>query len=197
MRTKLIDLDAELKKAIARLREMAQDGLAPGQKTYNAQRGASCASTDWFYKAGVPYSELVRRAGLRQRSPGVQTTAEDRIAVAVARLRELAQDGVAPGYREYNDLRGDAISREAICAYISWAEFVERAGLQMPRDGESEAVPEEVEAEIAAAFARGDHLPNHYRDWPLSAIPTKVERFIVPLPDGSGYRITRYYASIK
>jgi len=58
-------------------------------------------------------------------------------------------------------------------------------------------VPPDVEAEIQAAFARGDHHPLHYRDWPLFAIPTRLVVKDIPLPDGSAYRITSAYASIR
>jgi hypothetical protein len=147
MPPKPFDLETELPKAIARLREMAdEDGLAPMLRDYNKQRGAGCASTSFFESHGIAYTELVQRAGLQQR-----------------------RSGPVP--------KPDAARRAP--------------NVRAPD------VPPDVEAEIQAAFARGDHHPLHYRDWPLFAIPTKVEQFTVPLPDGSGYRITRYYASIR
>lgn len=136
------DLAAELERTIARLRAMAKNGVAPGSKTYNAQRGAGCRTSSYFEANGISWSELLRRAGLRQRP-----------------------SGTAP---------------------------INRAPTP-----DAPSVPPEVEAEIRAAFDRGDHLPDYQRDWPLLAIPTRLVVKDIPLPDGSAYRITSAYASIR
>lgn len=123
---------------------------------------------------------------------------ETELPKAITRLRELANDdGLAPMLRDYNKQRGAGCASTTFFEShgVAYSELVRRAGLQQRRRAPD--VPPDVEAEIQAAFARGDHHPLHYRDWPLFAIPTKVEQFTVPLPDGSGYRITRYYASIR
>jgi hypothetical protein len=127
----------------------------------------------------------------------------------IAFLQELsAKTGIMPAIRDYDRQRpctlpgSESLRRRG----WDWAALAARAGLQLrstlhaakarPRKVRSD-VPPDVEAEIQAAFARGDNLPNHKRDWPLFAIPTGVERVYVQQPDGSVWQITRHYASIR
>ena len=159
MPPKPFDLETELPKAIARLREMAdEDGLAPMLRDYNKQRGAGCASTSFFESHGIAYTELVQRAGLQQRRSG-----------------PVPKPDVA---RRAPNVRAPDVARRA-------------PNVRAPD------VPPDVEAEIQAAFARGDHHPLHYRDWPLFAIPTRVETVLIPQGDATALKITRYYASIR
>ena len=121
---------------------------------------------------------------------------------AIARLRELAGDGgLAPMLRDYDKQRGAGYASTTFFEShgIAYAELVRYAGLQQRRSrpGPKPDVPPEVEAEIQAAFARGDHHPLHYRDWPLFAIPTRVETVLIPQGDATALKITRYYASIR
>lgn len=145
MPPKQFDLDTELPKAIARLRQLADaDGLAPMQKEYNKQRGSGCASTTFFESRGVSYTELVRRAGLTNQRSGRRPKDSP------------AKTGALP--------RG---------------------------------VPPEVEAEICAAFASGDHIPQSRKEWPMFATPTRVETVLIPQGNGTALKITRYYASLR
>lgn len=127
---------------------------------------------------------------------------EVRLGQAVRRLQALATDGVAPTRDAYNAACGDAPSADALRKYgLSWAAVVRRAGLRPQRRGPERlgaGLPAAVEKEIRAAFARGDHLPMHHRDWPLAAIPLRLEVREEPLPDGSGVRrVTRAVALLR
>lgn len=144
MSRKSFDLEKELPKAIARLRELAdEDGIAPSQTEYRLNRG-DCVAIDFFKSRGVAYSELVRRAGLTKHRSG----------------RRSQGSVKAPG-------------------------------------APSRGVPPEVEAEINAAFARGDHIDQRRKEWPLFAIPTRIETVLIPQGDSTALKITRYYASLR
>jgi hypothetical protein len=133
--------------AVARLRALAVDGVAPTKPVYDAQRGSGAPSSAVLFRHGVKWQELLRRAGLSGALRGYNTPA------AVAKRNG---DRLAPG------------------------------------------VPNAVEMEIRAAFERGDHVPAVRREWPLFAIPTRLEVREWPLADGSGVmRVTRAYASLR
>ena len=138
---------------------------------------------------------------------------EEYVAAAVRRVVELAVDGVAPTQPAYNAQRGAAPSSAVLFRHgVAWQEVLRRAGLKgalrgyntpaavAKRNGDRLApgVPNAVEAEIRAAFERGDHVPAVRREWPLFAIPTRLEVREWPLADGSGVvRVTRAYASLR
>ena len=127
---------------------------------------------------------------------------EVRVGQAVRRLQALAVDGVAPTREAYNAACGDAPSADALRSYgLSWAAVVRRAGLRPLRKGPERlgaGLPAAVEKEIRAAFQRGNHLPMHKREWPLAAIPGRLEVREELLPDGSGVRrVTRAVALLR
>lgn len=131
-----------------------------------------------------------------------RTTAEqvDRmVAAAVARVRELAVNGVAPTSKRYDMLRGTAPTASALLRHgMKWVDVVRRAGLRPAPGGAANGVPAAVEAEIAAAFAAQEETAAWLRAWPMQAIPTRLEVCESPLPDGSGVlRVTRAYASLR
>lgn len=141
------------------------------------------------------------------------------LQAVIQRIRELSSDGIAPTLTVYNANRGDLFGDSSLSKRgWSWTALCKLAGLKMnPRAERISAgmakrsagrsadipadiptgIPPEVEAEIAAAFARGDHLPLHKREWPMQAIPSKIETVIVPRGDGTAHKITRYYASVR
>ena len=114
-----------------------------------------------------------------------------------------ATDGKTPTRMEYDKRRGDAMSSVALNDHgWSWSRLAAEAGLRPNVGGNKKRhlrseVPVALEAEIQAAFERGDNLPMSRQEWPLRAIPTRVEVRDIPLPDGSVYRVTSYYASIR
>lgn len=127
---------------------------------------------------------------------------EVRVAQAVRRLLELASDGVAPTREAYNAACGDAPGADALLRHgVTWSEVVRRSGLRPLRRGPerlSPGLPAAVEREIREAFDRGDHLPMHRREWPLAAIPVRLEVRETPLPDGSGVqRVTVAVALLR
>lgn len=130
---------------------------------------------------------------------------EQMVAAAVARVRELAVNGVAPTLRQYDMQRGTAPTAAALLRRgVKWAEVVRRAGLRPALGGaaamqqRADRVPAAVEAEIAAAFAAQEETAAWLRAWPMRAIPTRLEVCESPLPDGSGvFRVTRAYASLR
>lgn len=132
---------------------------------------------------------------------------EQMVAAAVARVRELAVNGVAPASKRYDMQRGTAPTASALFRHgVTWEMVVRRAGLRPALGGAAAmqqraaklGVPPEVEAEIAAAFAAQEETAAWLRAWPMRAIPTRLEVRESPLPDGSGVvRVTRAYASLR
>lgn len=123
---------------------------------------------------------------------------------AVERLRELAADGIAPLQREYEARRGDAPTLTMLAQYgMRYRDLVKLAGLRMLSDAErkrfreANQVPDELEAEIRAAFAAQAETAVALAEWPMQAIPTRVEVREYPLANGGVYRVTRCYASIR
>ena len=131
------------------------------------------------------------------------TEIEEMVEAAKRRMWALSVDGHAPSGREYQTDRGDAPSMQTLLRRgFSYTELVRQAGLLPAKQKRPAArvganVPDEVEAEIQAAFARGDHVPVTRQDWPFFAIPTGKEVREYPQGDGTVYRVTRYYASIR
>ena len=128
------------------------------------------------------------------------------VLAALIVIRRLACNGRPPSMRIYNEQRGSALSSGAMAGHgWDWAALVKAAGMTVRQQGNKKGqklnirheVPVALEAEIQAAFERGDNLPLSRQEWPLRAIPTRVEVRDIPLPDGSVYRVTSYYASIR
>lgn len=175
------DFDQEIARACARLRELADGNIAPSTRTYNAQRG-DCRTSDYFNQNGYPYSALVALAGLVVCAPGrfrpvasavrrdtkVTPEALERVR---ALLRQLATGGRIPRRVDYDAARApDMPSASALHTHgYTWSRMAQECGLQpsILRAAVTDDVPPEVEAEIVAAFQRGDHLPTWKIDWPL------------------------------
>lgn len=130
---------------------------------------------------------------------------------AVSRIQELANGGIAPTADTYNaNRRGAAHTRTLWQHGWLWADLVQLAKLKLPTKvaltprrsqhiwvDAPTGVPAELEAEIQAVFASGDNVPVSHRPWPLAVIPTRLEVRDYPQPDGSIFRVTRAYASIR
>lgn len=127
------------------------------------------------------------------------------LALAAAeRLCELAAGGIAPLQREYEAQRGDAPTVAMLASYgVRYRDVVKLAGLRMlsgadrKRIREARLVPDDLEAEIQAAFAAQAETAIDLAEWPMKAIPTRVEVREYPLENGGVYRVTRCYASIR
>jgi hypothetical protein len=129
----------------------------------------------------------------------------DALAMAAAkRLRELSVGGIAPQMREYSEARGDAPTLAVLSSYgVRYGHLVKMAGLrtmsaaEQKRRREERQVPDDLEAEIRAAFAAQAETAVDLSEWPMKAIPTRVEVREYPLANGEVYRVTRCYASIR
>ena len=121
----------------------------------------------------------------------------------IARLRELAQNGHAPGVRAWNRQRGpDLPIYETLSAHgHDWHHLCELAGLEPAKRGgppgsRGPTVPfEEVDAEVRHRLATAE--PPRPASWPLFGIPTRQEVKIGQLPDGTPVRVTRQYYSLR
>lgn len=128
---------------------------------------------------------------------------EVEIDLAVAEIRRLATElGRAPRQVEHNAMRQGSMSINGLhIRGVKFSSLLKRAGIEKPKPAEKPrrggGVPTQVEREIREAFQRGDHLPTVKQDWPLFAIPTRVERREIPQADGSVLVLTRYYASLR
>lgn len=120
---------------------------------------------------------------------------------AVSRIQEMTVDGRQPTAKQYNAARNGALSTTGLHRHgVTFGQLLEQARgtpYRTRRPATPTAVPPEVEAEIQAAFARGDHIDQRRKDWPLFAIPTRVETVLIPQGDATALKITRYYASIR
>jgi hypothetical protein len=81
--------------AVARLRALAVDGVAPTKPVYDAQRGSGAPSSAVLFRHGVKWQELLRRAGLSGALRGYNTPAAvakrngDRLAPGVPNAVEM------------------------------------------------------------------------------------------------------------
>jgi hypothetical protein len=129
--------------------------------------------------------------------------------LAIAEIQRLAQNGIAPSSSIYDARRRHGAPGTAWMHShnISYIDLVHQAGLRLSsrslrnaRQPLNTGVTPAVEAEIAAAFDRGDHLPTHYHynHDTFTCIPTRIEQFLVTdSRTGDTIRITRHYASIR
>lgn len=136
-------------------------------------------------------------------------TLTEELDLAAARIQALhAQLGRIPTALEYNTASPTNIAPGArtttffLRHSIRYSDLCARAGYTPRRPGiksntntNADGIPTDVETEIVAALAAGDH--QLYREWPIVAIPTKTETREIPQPDGTIYRITRTYASLR
>ena len=122
----------------------------------------------------------------------------------IARLRELAEHGHAPGMRRWNVERGPGLpSHDTLARHgHDWLKLCELAGLEPARPGgapgiriASRAAFEAVDAEVRHRFATAE--PPRPASWPLFGIPTKTEVKFGQLPDGTPVRVTRQYYSLR
>ena len=121
----------------------------------------------------------------------------------VARIQELAVDGVAPGFRTYNAQRGPGLPAHATLADhgYSWMQLIELAGLEPAKRGGQPGSRqyrinfEAADAEVRHRLATAE--PPRPATWPLFGIPTRTEVCIGQLPDGTPVRVTRQYYSLR
>lgn len=129
--------------------------------------------------------------------------------LAIAEIQRMAQNGIVPPSSIYNARRRHGAPSTAWMQKhnISYIDLAHQAGLRLSTRSlhnggrsRSTGVPSAVEADIAAAFARGDHLPAHYHynHDTITCIPTRIEQHLVTdSRTGDTIRITRHYASIR
>ena len=126
----------------------------------------------------------------------------------IARIRELATNGVAPGFRTYNAQRGPGLPAHATLADhgYSWMQLIELAGLEPAKRGGPPGNTNATGAQRSARFAALDPevrqlfataQPPRPATWPLVGIPTLTEVCIGQLPDGTPVRVTRQYYSLR
>ena len=126
----------------------------------------------------------------------------------IARIRELATNGVAPGFRTYNAQRGPGLPAHATLADhgYSWTQLVELAGLEPAKRGGPPGNRNGTGAQRSARFATLDTEvrqmfataePPRPATWPLFGIPTRTEIRFGQLPDGTPVRVTRQYFSLR
>lgn len=198
-------LTEEIDLAAARIQALhAQLGRIPTAAEYNTA-SAPASTTTYFKRHCIRYSDLCARAGhpitaRRKTYNSIATALDASIAAAVARIQQLAHNGLAPSQAQYDQQRNDAPSYTALRPHIAWSQLVQLAGCIMRRPGvkpntNADGIPTDVETEIVTALAAGDH--QLYQEWPLAAIPIKTETRDIPQPDGTIYRITRTYASLR
>ena len=121
----------------------------------------------------------------------------------LARMRELAQNGHAPGVRAWNRQRGpDLPIYETLSAHgHNWLDLCELAGLEPAKRGGPPGSPgrivsfEAADAEVRHRLATAE--PPQPNSWPLFGIPTRQEVKIGQLPDGTPVRVTRQYYSLR
>ena len=126
----------------------------------------------------------------------------------IARLRELAEHGHAPGMRRWNVERGPGLpSHDTLARHgHNWLELCRLAGLEPAMPGgvqgdprrlrsTSRAAFEAVDAEVRHRFATAE--PPRPNTWPLMGIPTRQEIKTGRLPDGTLVRVYRYYYSLR
>ena len=125
------------------------------------------------------------------------------IDAVIARLRELAQNGHAPGVRAWNRQRGpDLPIYETLSAHgHNWLDLCELAGLEPAKRGGPPGSPgrivsfEAADAEVRHRLATAE--PPRPAEWPLFGIPTKTETFVVAITDDTAVRCTRQYFSLR